>query len=38
MGRLYRRVAESRRWMVDALVVFVLVCGVVQIVAWWMSK
>ncbi len=37
MGRLYYRVAESRRWMVDVLGVLFLLGGIGCLAAWWLT-
>ncbi len=35
MGKLYEKVADSRKWMVDLLALVVIVLGLVGLVTRW---
>ncbi len=37
MGKLYEKVTDSREWMVDAAAVFVILFGLIGLVAWMFS-
>ncbi len=37
MGKLYEKVADSRKWQVDAIAVFVILCGLIGVAAWMFS-